>query len=240
MSQQKTIQPADNEYVLVPKSQVKANGVGAPAPDSIETEVKQTRPQVAQIPRAMTMLLGMGKMGSGGKGGVNMHTGTVSTRLVDAINVTSSAAGNFYNAYNLYTGLQALAEWGSFVTLFRDFRITKVKCTFVPFTPYKVEASINTSGRVVCWAIDPTNSTAPTSVLGLFENENAQVFSNMNADGKMRKWTNPDKKWYSGSSTSNPLQPAMTLKTAIDANVGNTIPLGVIFVEFFVDLATRF
>ena len=91
-------------------------------------------------------------------------TGVVHTRLVDQLLMTSSAGGTFYNAVALYTDVVSLGEFTDFTNVFDEFKVTSVRCTYIPLTPYKVEALTNTNGRVMCWAFDTTDSSTPSSI----------------------------------------------------------------------------
>lgn len=165
------------------------------------------------------------------------------TRLVADEGASSSGAGTCYNAYNVYTdatsGVLNLGEFADFSALFREYRIAKIKFTYVPFTPAKTEANTNTNGRALVVALDPDNDATPSSNLQVFANSNAGVFSNQNPAGYKRTWKNSDKRWFDSLDSANPLVPQMSIKVAGDANLGTSIPFGVFYFEYFVEFRAR-
>jgi cellobiose phosphorylase len=166
------------------------------------------------------------------------HSTTVKTRLVAEQACVSSGGGTFYLATALYTVLIALGEEDSFQSLFRQFRITNINFHYIPYTPYKAEASINTNGRPIVIAVDPDDSSAPSSLIQIFANASAKCFHTQQT-GVLYKWRNDDKRWFNTASTTNPLQPALTLKMAADAALGTSIPFGGVLIEFFVEYRAR-
>jgi len=162
---------------------------------------------------------------------------TVQSRMVQSVGLTSSAGGTLYSVTNLYTSLLANGEFTNFQALFREFRIVAVKFHFLPFTPYKVEASTNTNGRPIAFCVDPENASTPSSFIQVFDNANATCC--VSQDTHRWHWKNKDKSWYSTFSTTNPLQPDLSIKVGADSNVGATIPVGALILEMFVDYGAR-
>jgi len=201
----------DGRYILVPM------------PESDEKALPRPAPMLSNTFRAMV---------SGGK-----NARPLSTRLVSTIGLQTGAGANCYSVTNLYTDLIALGEYTSALALFREFRITRVKFNFLPYTPYKVEAAINTSGRPIAFAVDPQNASTPSSFLQVFENANAVCC--VSQDTHRWTWKNADKIWYSTASTSNPLQPALSFKAAMDSSAGVSIPVGAVACEYFVEFRAR-
>jgi len=159
------------------------------------------------------------------------------TRLVFEKSVASTGAGVFYAAWNLYTEAIALGEYTNFVSLFREFRIDGIRVHYIPLTPNKVEASINTNGRPITMAVDPQDASTPSSVIQVYANTTAVI--GMTQAFMKLKWANRDRRWYSTASTTNPLQPALSLKFAGDVNLGTSITFGGIFVELFIEFRAR-
>lgn len=155
------------------------------------------------------------------------------TRLVDTFDIATSASSSVYVAANLYTRLTGLGEFTEFIGVFDEYKLCSVKATYIPFSPYKVEASVNPTGRSLVWAYDPNDSALPTSNAGLFANSTAKCFSNTKE--KISSWnvvsSNPAV-WYSTLSATNPLLPAGSLKIAGDPNLGLSNPVGIIYLEF--------
>lgn len=234
---------ADGDYFIIgraPKALTTADLRSPPSKGPVCSTAENEEKKIDIVSKPNPLATGMSRavrlyMGKG-----SVRTASIRARLVDEYLLQSTASGTVAVAYNLYTGLQATSEWGSFVALFREFRIESCRFTYVPYTPSKVESSVNTNGRVICWAVEADNATAPTSVVSLFENETAKVFSNQNPRGSRWTWKNPDERWFSGNSTTNPLQPLTSLKVAGDVNFGVSLPIGAFFIEFFVGLRDRF
>jgi hypothetical protein len=165
------------------------------------------------------------------------HSTVVKTRFVDLAGLTTSAGGSIYFASNLYTLLVALGEEDDMQALFREFRITNFRVHYVPYTPNKVEAATNTNGRPFVMAIDPDDASAPGSSIQLYANVTAKLLHTQRE--ATLSWRNDDKRWFSTSSTTNPLQPPLSLKGAVDANAGTSIPVGALYMEFFVEYRAR-
>jgi hypothetical protein len=185
-----------------------------------------------------------GKKGSGGGGRFDGGTGTgptIKTRLATFAGMTSAAGSTLYQAIDIYSdatyGILNLAEWTSFQALFRQYRISQVRCHYVPFTANKVEAAVNTNGRPLCIAFDPDSNAAPSSVGSLWSNASATIFS-CQLPHKTR-WTNTDKRWFDAQDSANPLVPQCAIKIAGDSSLGVSIPLGNLYIEYMVELRAR-
>jgi len=161
----------------------------------------------------------------------------VKSRLVSSIVLSTNGSQTAYGATNAYTDFQALGEFTNFQALFREFRFSGIRLTYLPFTPYKVEATINTSGRPLVIGVDPEDASTPSSFLQLWANVATKVGVSQN-DIKFN-WRNPDKKWYSTFSTTNPLQPSLAIKFAMDASAGVSIQCGALLVEYLVEFRAR-
>jgi hypothetical protein len=202
------------------------------SPDDDEKEKKV--PAAAPTPAAkLRMSRGMSAISS-----AISHSTVVKTRLVSEQACISSSGGTFYLATALYTMLIGLGEEDSFQSLFRQFRITNIHFHYVPYSPNKVEASINTNGRPIVIAVDPDDVSAPSSLIQVYANADAKVFHTQQT-GVSHRWRNDDKRWFNTASTTNPLQPALTLKMAADSALGTSIPFGGVFIEFFVEYRAR-
>lgn len=161
----------------------------------------------------------------------------VKSRLVSETGITTVAGQTCYLALNLFTDAQALGEFTDFQALFREFRFNGVRLTYLPFTPYKVEAGINTSGRPIVFAIDPEDDATPSSFIQVFANVTNVI--GVSQDSMKLNFRNPDKTWYSTFSTTNPLQPKLAVKVAMDSAAGISIPCGTLVLEYFVEFRAR-
>lgn len=221
---------ASDDFVLVPRSALSTQRLKS-YPDL--SKARAARP-------ALTLDRAMGRSLKTSKTAAGM---VLLTRLVAEEGAQSSAGGTFYQAYNLYTdatsGVLNLGEFADFAALFREYRIVAFKANFVPFSPAKVEASVNTNGRALVMCVDPDNDATPSSNLQLLANGNAKLFSNHTPMVISKKWANSDKRWFDSLDSANPLVPQMAFKVAGDASLGTSIPFGVFYFEYFVEFRAR-
>ena len=217
----------DYELVLRPNVQQNSTPERKQA-EPPATEVKPVLAARAASSRAAVLFRGM-------RGSKSLRT-----RLVSTYALTTSGAGSAYGAIPVYSTVVAIGEFGDFINLFDEFKVVSVSAHFIPYTPAKVEASVNTNGRFLVWDYAATDSTAPTGSQFLWANESAHCFSNQQV--QRNKWgvlSSQPAVWYSTLSAVNPLYPEGSLKIAGDTNLGTSIPVGVVMLEFFVDFRMR-
>jgi hypothetical protein len=219
------------EYVLVPRlaatldEKAGDNDAGA---DEKAVVTPLSAPRLAGS-RAQAALRGM-------RGGNRV----LKTRMTESYGLTSSAGGTIYTAAGIYANVMALGEFTDFGNLFDEFKVVSVHCHYIPFTPAKVEAAVNTNGRALVWAYDTNDATVPTGMQVLYSNETAEVFSNQQARSKRWGVSSSDPAvWFSTLSTTNPLVPAGSVKIAGDANLGTSTPVGAVYVEYEVHFRMR-
>jgi hypothetical protein len=165
---------------------------------------------------------------------------TLRTRMVTLASLSSSGSADCYAAAATYATVVALGEFTDFANVFDEFKVEEVRVHFIPFSPTKVEATVNTNGRSLIWAYDNTDSTVPTGMQVLWANATASVFSNFQTHRSTWKTsTSQPAVWYSTLSTTNPLQPLEGWKIAGDPNLGTSVSIGTVWVEYFVVFRAR-
>lgn len=218
----------DMGFELVNRSNQQAEPADADDQPEVKLDAVVPRPLRVAATRATSALRGMrGKQ-------------VVRTRMVSSAQLVSSAGGTCYSSFAVYTAVVALGEFTDFSNLFDEFKVVEMRSHYIPLTPNKVEAAVNTNGRSLIWAFDSTDSTVPTGMQVLWANETASVWSNQAAHRSVWKTSaSQPSVWYSTLSATNPLYPACGWKLAGDANLGATTILGDVWYEFFVEFRAR-
>jgi hypothetical protein len=168
---------------------------------------------------------------------------TITTRMAGLTPVSSTAANVVLNSYDIYNdatvGILNMGEWTNFSALFRQYRIRRITVHWVPYTPSKVEASVNTNGRPLVICFDPDSSAAPSSAGQLFSNQSCYVYCSQEPKTLKFQWKNEDERWFDALDSANPLVPQAAVKLAGDSSFGTSIPIGALFFEYTVEFRAR-